>query len=127
MTNKGEIYFCEICGNKVQVLEEGNGTLVCCGQDMILIQWLPKALYLKSLRWLLWNLKGFSLSICNVSFLFSPFPDCRYNIFGYATDNFSAVEASPFYLFNFTWTSILFSPCFIHYNPAILPFSLPLA
>jgi superoxide reductase len=38
MTDKGEIYFCEICGNKVQVLEEGNGTLVCCGEDMILIK-----------------------------------------------------------------------------------------
>jgi desulfoferrodoxin-like iron-binding protein len=25
MTNKGEVYFCEICGNKVQVLEEGAG------------------------------------------------------------------------------------------------------
>ncbi|MFQ5836616.1 MAG: desulfoferrodoxin FeS4 iron-binding domain-containing protein [Candidatus Bathyarchaeia archaeon] len=38
MTKKGEIYLCEICGNKVQVLEEGVGTLVCCGQDMTLIQ-----------------------------------------------------------------------------------------
>ena len=38
MTTKGEIYLCEICGNKVQVLEEGAGTLVCCGQDMTLIQ-----------------------------------------------------------------------------------------
>jgi desulfoferrodoxin-like iron-binding protein len=26
MTNKGEIYVCEVCGNKVQVLEEGGGT-----------------------------------------------------------------------------------------------------
>jgi len=34
VTEKGEIYVCEICGNKVQVLETGAGTLVCCGQDM---------------------------------------------------------------------------------------------
>ncbi len=38
MTKKGEVYVCEVCGNKVQVLEEGGGTLVCCGQDMILVQ-----------------------------------------------------------------------------------------
>jgi desulfoferrodoxin-like iron-binding protein len=36
VTEKGEIYVCEICGNKVQVLETGAGTLVCCGQDMVL-------------------------------------------------------------------------------------------
>jgi len=36
MTKKGEIYLCEICGNKV--LEAGRGTLVCCGQDMTLVQ-----------------------------------------------------------------------------------------
>jgi superoxide reductase len=34
MTNVGEVYECEICGNKVKVVEAGNGTLVCCGQDM---------------------------------------------------------------------------------------------
>ncbi len=38
MTEKGEVYLCEICGNKVQVLEAGAGTLVCCGQDMILVR-----------------------------------------------------------------------------------------
>lgn len=32
----GEIYICEICGNKVKVLEVGGGTLVCCGEDMVL-------------------------------------------------------------------------------------------
>jgi desulfoferrodoxin-like iron-binding protein len=35
--NTDEIYLCEICGNKVQVLEVGGGTLVCCGQDMTLV------------------------------------------------------------------------------------------
>jgi superoxide reductase len=34
MTNKREIYKCEICGNIVEVLQEGVGTLVCCGQPM---------------------------------------------------------------------------------------------
>ena len=38
MTSKDEIYVCEICGNKVQILEAGMGTLVCCGQDMILVE-----------------------------------------------------------------------------------------
>ena len=37
MTKKGEVYLCEICGNKVQVLEVGPGTLVCCGEDMKLV------------------------------------------------------------------------------------------
>lgn len=31
-----EVYKCEICGNIVEVLHGGAGTLVCCGQDMIL-------------------------------------------------------------------------------------------
>ncbi|MCW4054148.1 MAG: desulfoferrodoxin FeS4 iron-binding domain-containing protein [Candidatus Bathyarchaeota archaeon] len=38
MTEKGQVYVCEICGNKVQVVEAGVGTLVCCGQDMNLIK-----------------------------------------------------------------------------------------
>ncbi|MCP4049838.1 MAG: desulfoferrodoxin FeS4 iron-binding domain-containing protein [bacterium] len=33
-TQVNEIYFCEICGNKVKVIENGIGTLVCCEQDM---------------------------------------------------------------------------------------------
>lgn len=33
----GEIYVCDICGNKVKVLEAGGGTLVCCGADMTLV------------------------------------------------------------------------------------------
>ncbi len=31
---KGEVYECEICGNVVEVLEGGDGDLVCCGQNM---------------------------------------------------------------------------------------------
>ena len=34
MTKKSEIYKCEICGNIVEVLHVGDGTLVCCGQNM---------------------------------------------------------------------------------------------
>ncbi len=37
MAQKKEIYKCEICGNIVEVLHEGTGQLVCCGQDMKLI------------------------------------------------------------------------------------------
>ena len=33
-TKINEIYKCEICGNKVQVLQSGGGTLVCCSQEM---------------------------------------------------------------------------------------------
>lgn len=34
MAKLNAIYKCEVCGNVVSVLEEGAGTLVCCGQDM---------------------------------------------------------------------------------------------
>ncbi|MBT3691470.1 desulfoferrodoxin [archaeon] len=34
MTEKNQVYKCEVCGNIVEVLHTGNGTLVCCGQDM---------------------------------------------------------------------------------------------
>lgn len=33
-----EIYKCEICGNIVEVLHGGAGSLVCCGQPMKLMQ-----------------------------------------------------------------------------------------
>lgn len=33
-----KIYKCSICGNIVEVLHEGAGTLVCCGQDMELLE-----------------------------------------------------------------------------------------
>ena len=38
MAKKRRIYKCEICGNIVEVLEEGAGTLVCCGQNMTLLE-----------------------------------------------------------------------------------------
>ena len=37
MTQKMEVYKCEICGNMVEMVHEGGGTLVCCGQNMTLI------------------------------------------------------------------------------------------
>ena len=36
MTEKLEVYQCEVCGNMVEVLHVGKGTLVCCGQNMVL-------------------------------------------------------------------------------------------
>ncbi len=37
MTIVNEEYRCDVCGNLVKVIEQGKGTLVCCGQDMRLI------------------------------------------------------------------------------------------
>jgi superoxide reductase len=34
MTKRDQIYKCEVCGNIVEVLHEGAGELVCCGQPM---------------------------------------------------------------------------------------------
>jgi superoxide reductase len=34
MTEKLQVYKCEICGNIVEVLHAGMGELVCCGQPM---------------------------------------------------------------------------------------------
>ncbi len=33
-----QVYKCQVCGNIVEVLHVGGGTLVCCGQDMNLLQ-----------------------------------------------------------------------------------------
>jgi superoxide reductase len=37
MTERLQIYKCEVCGNIVEVLHEGAGELVCCGQPMTLL------------------------------------------------------------------------------------------
>lgn len=34
MTQRGEIYRCNVCGNMVEVVRAGAGELVCCGQPM---------------------------------------------------------------------------------------------
>ncbi len=38
MTKINEVYKCLICGNIVEVLHSGGGTLVCCGQEMKLME-----------------------------------------------------------------------------------------
>lgn len=38
MTERLQVYKCEICGNIVEVLHEGKGQLVCCGQPMKLLE-----------------------------------------------------------------------------------------
>ncbi len=38
MTERKQIYRCLICGNIVEVLNSGAGTLVCCGQPMNLLE-----------------------------------------------------------------------------------------
>lgn len=38
MTNRFEIYKCEVCGNIVTILHEGAGELVCCAQPMNLLK-----------------------------------------------------------------------------------------
>ncbi len=37
MTNRLEVYKCEVCGNIVMVMHAGQGELVCCGQSMQLM------------------------------------------------------------------------------------------
>ncbi len=37
MTKRLQVYKCEICGNIVEVLHEGKGELVCCGEPMKLL------------------------------------------------------------------------------------------
>jgi superoxide reductase len=37
MTAKLQVYKCDICGNIVEMLHEGQGELVCCGEPMRLV------------------------------------------------------------------------------------------
>lgn len=34
----GQRFRCNICGNEVEVTEVGGGTLVCCGEEMELVE-----------------------------------------------------------------------------------------
>jgi superoxide reductase len=36
VTQQRQVYLCEVCGNMVEVLRAGAGTLVCCDQPMTL-------------------------------------------------------------------------------------------
>ena len=38
MPQKLEVYKCNLCGNVVEVVTGGAGALVCCGQDMVLME-----------------------------------------------------------------------------------------
>ncbi len=38
VTEKGEIFICEVCGNEVIVTKVGGGTLVCCSKEMKLAE-----------------------------------------------------------------------------------------
>lgn len=38
MAERFDVYKCEICGNIVTVMHGGKGTLVCCGQNMKLME-----------------------------------------------------------------------------------------
>jgi len=38
MTERVQVYKCEVCGNIVEVLHPGAGELVCCGQPMTLLR-----------------------------------------------------------------------------------------
>jgi len=38
MTEIGQVYRCNICGNVVKVVKTGAGTLVCCGEPMELVK-----------------------------------------------------------------------------------------
>jgi superoxide reductase len=38
MAKMNEVYKCSICGNIVEVLHGGDGSLVCCGQPMSLLR-----------------------------------------------------------------------------------------
>ncbi len=37
MVKLKEVYKCMVCGNIVEVLHVGDGTLVCCGKEMVLM------------------------------------------------------------------------------------------
>ena len=37
MTERLQVYKCDVCGNIVEVIHASGGTLACCGQDMTLM------------------------------------------------------------------------------------------
>jgi desulfoferrodoxin-like iron-binding protein len=36
VSEEGQVFECEICGNIVKVLEVGGGELICCGEPMVI-------------------------------------------------------------------------------------------
>ena len=37
MSQRNEVYKCNVCGNIIEVVHAGEGELVCCGQPMVLM------------------------------------------------------------------------------------------
>ncbi len=37
-SHKSELYYCEICGTDIEVKKDGDCTLECCGQAMVIKQ-----------------------------------------------------------------------------------------
>lgn len=37
-TEKMQVYKCEVCGNMVEMIHEGAGKMICCGQPMVLLE-----------------------------------------------------------------------------------------
>ena len=55
MTKLHQVYECQVCGNRVEVIRPGAGTLVCCNQPMNLyeentVDALRKSMYRSLLR-----------------------------------------------------------------------------
>ena len=38
MAKKLEVYKCQVCGHIVEVIHDGDGTMVCCGKNMSLLK-----------------------------------------------------------------------------------------
>ncbi|MBN2880990.1 desulfoferrodoxin [Candidatus Woesearchaeota archaeon] len=38
MSREGKFYKCNVCGNVVSLVQDGGGTLSCCGEDMNLME-----------------------------------------------------------------------------------------
>jgi len=38
MTERMQIFKCDVCGNIIEVVNEGVGQLICCGEPMILLE-----------------------------------------------------------------------------------------
>jgi superoxide reductase len=37
MTKKRELYYCSLCGNVLEVVDDGATPLICCGKEMVLL------------------------------------------------------------------------------------------
>ncbi|MDC7222994.1 MAG: desulfoferrodoxin [Spirochaetales bacterium] len=59
-----DIYKCELCGNIVEMVHSGGGTLVCCGQDMVKLE--PKtadSATEKHVPLIVWEDKGYRVTV----------------------------------------------------------------